>query len=1092
MKSKEFSQTLRERYHQIEPLESRIAPAAAVASGGLLDKAVGVTAVAGGALVVTAGEVLTTAANGGGSYLLYVEQGAVLVHTTDFNHDGQLESNEITGLSVANGTRVDVFVDIHGDVITNLNPDHTLTDSDNNAANGRDGRVLLDANIAAINLRSLQASDFSATGGETSAQIVNAHLAPSNYSIFGNIYAGNGVGLSGDSTSGLHINTAGGVLQAAKFNGAAGQDLYVASQPTIGSILVGTAATGQSFTLGSDGAVTPGGVPQDIYGTIVPFNPAPGETGASVYNIASNSAFNIGTVQAGNGGFNAGGGSLVNFAYHGNAGGGYALIAGDAGVGTSGHAGGAITNFSETGTFTGSVLLHSGNGGAALTGAGGNAGSISFSKTAPVAINAHFVMQYGNGGDGYTAGGNGTSLSSGTFVTAEGKVTNATNLVATMHTIGSIGTTQSFDFNGDGFADAVYSTENPNLLAVVFGTSVGGLNEFDTSKTIYLSGPSNVSSIVVADLNGDGHPDIAVTSSDASQMGVELFFSEYNAQGALAGFSPASFVTLPSLSAVTPPLFTGGYYGGPVPVFKVVAGDFNGDGNMDLAVAAQETAISADHTLNTVLIYLNGDGHGHFFADFSNSHTPFQALDNKGASAVILKPTALAQFTPGSGHDVIIEAIKGDKAATVYDFSGASPLPAGTISFGKVDTNRDVGSMHISSTDFTVQDLTVIQDPNTPTNASVVALSQAPVGFLVTEQGDGTGGFTVQSVGVGGGDQAGIKIGDDNSHPVAIVTVPNTGGTAYSSVAVLDYRTSTDTQDSVLVVDFPTDLSTGTQAAAIGLPTPTVQNNTVIAFDTYNPLISTGLSQYGFIEGQPLQTYDSGQQRFAVVQPGATFGFESFAFKDSGYFITSGSGGNSLDGNGGQGGTIGQALTVTTTNGVVTATGSLNIVFPADPSFEGTAFLTAGSGGNGLKNGGSGGDILGLSVQYAKFTPELTALVSLTGGDGGMGLRGSGGSGGSVGQMFIESGFAFAGGDGGSGVIGGNGGSVTGSKIPGLAVVAGNVENQDVVAQGGDGGTGLTKVATAGMSTRSRCISKGSQPESAGRWRIMAGMRATR
>ena len=102
----------------IEPLEARIAPAA-VGTVPLPANPKYVSFVSGqSSLLVTAGEVLSTESNGGGSYLLYVSQGEILVHATDLNNNNQLDFNEITGISVGDGAVCYHFVDIHGDIVT--------------------------------------------------------------------------------------------------------------------------------------------------------------------------------------------------------------------------------------------------------------------------------------------------------------------------------------------------------------------------------------------------------------------------------------------------------------------------------------------------------------------------------------------------------------------------------------------------------------------------------------------------------------------------------------------------------------------------------------------------------------------------------------------------------------------------------------------------------------------------------------------------------------------------------------------------------------------------------------------------------------
>ena len=137
----------------IEPLEQRIAPAALAITRQ-------VAAVVGAPLQLHAGDVLSTS-QAGGAYLLFVEKGNAVVFTTDLNNNQQVDFNEITGIAAGDGLRLISFVDIHGDIVTNLRPDGSrLTDSDNDASNGLDGRALENSQIEKIELRSLTQADL--------------------------------------------------------------------------------------------------------------------------------------------------------------------------------------------------------------------------------------------------------------------------------------------------------------------------------------------------------------------------------------------------------------------------------------------------------------------------------------------------------------------------------------------------------------------------------------------------------------------------------------------------------------------------------------------------------------------------------------------------------------------------------------------------------------------------------------------------------------------------------------------------------------------------------------------------------------------
>ncbi|MGA3171260.1 MAG: hypothetical protein ABSE62_09610 [Chthoniobacteraceae bacterium] len=1079
MKSISKSSPALDRYSMIEPLEQRIAPAAAVALTNVLPAhPTFVTVTAGGSLLLKAGDVLTTGSGGGGIYLMYVEQGQVLVHTTDLNDNGQIDFNEITGLSMGGGARLISFVDIHGDVVTDLNPNGTLTD------NGK-GDILLDANIAEIDMRSLTTVDFSGTlpSGDTPAYEVSAHLAMTSYSIFGNIYAGGGLGLAGDSTSGLHINPNGISLMTAKYSGANGSDLYAATEPVIGSIYVGSSASGQNFGFGSSGQAT------DINGALLAFDPLPGEAGASIYNIQADipgTAFSIGTIHAGNGGFNAAGGSIVNVALDGDNSGVYQLIAGNAGSGTIGHNGGNIVNFSEAGAIVGEVVLQSGNGGSGLTGAGGNAGIISFNPAAPIEINAHFVINYGSGGDGYSAAGAGGGTSSGNFITPEGLITQATTLVSTYHAGGSIGSTQPFDFVGNGFSDVVFATVNPSQLVVALGEyasgagAANGVFTINHQSYIYLNSPPDVESITVGNFTGLVNPvthqpelDIAVAAGTGSFAGVYVYLSEYNSKtGAFEGFSDPIFNPLPILSANSD-LNT------PVGVSKIIAGNFTGAANgiEGLAVLAQETAFGGG--MENVLIFLSpeintatGFGTGHVFADFSNGQVPYYPV----ASVATFSPTQstflATALQQGASQDMVVYSNYSDTGVTIIrDEPGAGAHLAGGAGFGDVL----IPGNPPTPTQFYDFSFTITQDITTSTNADIVAVSQSPQGFLVTMQGDGTGDFTVNS---GGGINFAYQ---SNFAPAAIATIPNSTGLntgINSDVAVLDYDTSGADLIYILPLEVVTPatppMSPPVEQLFSPVPAPlhTIAPNArsqYVAFGVYEPhpafssvYPGSGPGEFGFITANPDAAYPD-YPEFAINQPiGPTTGLASpyvsnqnTFFTDSGYFLTAGNGGNSQDGAGGAGGSFGQSLTLATNNGFTTGTGTLSILFPQYLDFYGTVSLLAGEGGNGFTNGGAGGSIGGVSVSYNPIPATADGATLLIAGDGGEGLTGTGGAGGSLSQMFVYEGEFFLAGDGGIGMIGGRGGSILGNTQPGVITAATNNEYPYVVVQAGNGATGI-------------------------------------
>ncbi len=154
---------------------------------------------------------------------------------------------------------------------------------------------------------------------------------------------------------------------------------------------------------------------------------------------------------------------------------------------------------------------------------------------------------------------------------------------------GGIGQSVTADFNGDGLADLAAVSCNVSscgagvaAVYVMLGKGDGTLQ----APVMYPTGSYEPMSVVVADLNGDGVPDLVVASQCASSSNcgngqVSVFLG--NGDGSFKTAAP--------------------YATGPGASYFVAAGDFNGDGNLDLAVVNQTSANS------TVAIMLgNGDG----------------------------------------------------------------------------------------------------------------------------------------------------------------------------------------------------------------------------------------------------------------------------------------------------------------------------------------------------------------------------------------------------------------------------------------------------------------------------------------------------
>jgi len=1082
----------------IEVLEQRIAPAAIVP----LNEA-GFRQASAGANLLHAGEGISTGGAGSGQYLLYVEKGTALVFITDLNNNSQVDPNEITGIAAGDGLQIVSFVDIHGDIVTNLTPGEKLSDLDRNKADdpslGGDGLVLLNSTIAKIELRSVRDTDFQVTpatdldsDGVVDPDYINNRLALSTYSIFGNIMAGKGFGVSG---GGLIIDKTGEGLQQTKFTGVTTVDYFLASEPTIGSILTGTAAGGKVFSFGISERV-------DIYGRLGSFQPAPGQAGGDIIGVKSPSAspFNINTLQAGGGGIGARGGNIQDVELNGDDS-GYLVIAGNGGRGPSGGAGGNIVNLADLGSATGYVLIKSGDGGAGSTGAGGNGGTVSLGT---MNLAAPLNFQLGSGGNGFTSGGNGASFTRGDIAPIEGAVVFGQAIVGTKHVPGTIGNNDSVDFDGDGIGDLVYSTAEADQVVVLLG---------GTGEKVFLQAPANVRAITVGDFNDDGRDDIALGSADLGNAGgISVFLNEFNASGtAFTGFSLGSYSPLPTLYRTeNQTLFWGRSANG---IGSITAGDFNGDGNTDLAVIASYHGLVSLQEAQLLLVMQNdvenGKATGRFYGEFGTKGAgdaviPRVALGTGTVGSYIAKSSA---FQAGDTTDIIYAAnTTGDASgASVFTYELAAPNPAfpttfapallGSYRLGGVDTNRAL--LQGTSANITIENATRVLDfaildfgsaaaaplpvPNVPGGPDGVAdlaiLLQAPQGFVVTVLGNtatrGSGILTAASNPNAGSQNSGIFFGD----------LANGAG-GFNVGTVLQQIRATDSDrdgvmDEIAVLNYSSDtraytihevsLTNTTPAAALnnGLGVLDAsytsafngvavvpRDPSVIAFDSYRN--ESGGDSWSYLAASPNKDATFG--RHLIEINGSITG--SFTQIDNGIAVSTGVGGSALIGKGGTGGIIGGGLrqTTDTTTALPTSLGTINITIPANPAYSGTISFTGGDGGNGFSTGGSGGKVSGVSVRYADTATLLSSRVNLTGGTGGFGVTGAGGGGGDVSANSIQSGENFQGGDGGRGATGGKGGSVLGNGFKAIydssdsAVRALAGAGGDGVKRGGEGG----------------------------------------
>ena len=172
------------------------------------------------------------------------------------------------------------------------------------------------------------------------------------------------------------------------------------------------------------------------------------------------------------------------------------------------------------------------------------------------------------------------------------------------------------DLNGDGRPDIVVGKiQSQTTVAVLLGNGDG---TFQPAVT-YGSGGSYASSVALADVNGDGRPDIVVTNFYSSTVAVLLG----NGDGT---FQPAV-----------------NYASGGVYASSVVLADVNGDGRPDIVVANECDRLRCSHGMVGVLVG-NGDG----------SFKPATAYSSDGWSFAGNSILAVADVNGDSKPDLLV------------------------------------------------------------------------------------------------------------------------------------------------------------------------------------------------------------------------------------------------------------------------------------------------------------------------------------------------------------------------------------------------------------------------------------------------------
>jgi len=378
------------------------------------------------------------------------------------------------------------------------------------------------------------------------------------------------------------------------------------------------------------------------------------------------------------------------------------------------------------------------------------------------------------------------------------------------------------DFDKDGNQDLAVTNQTDNTITVLFGDGAGG---FSRNTLIKIPGLNSPSFLAVGDFNNDSDPDLVVVNRAGNNVTV------------LLGLGNGQFIADPK---------------GPFPVGNspscVAVGDFNGDGNRDLAITNE-----LDNTVTVLL----GDGKGGFTPA---TVSPF--LVGYGPSFVVT-----ADFNLDGNLDLAVANLSANNVTLLLGNGAGNFTAAPSSPF-------NVGAAPVSM---------AVADFNGDGYADL-AVANSAGGNVTVLLGNGTGGFkpATGSPYTAGKGPASVAVGDFNQNvregqlglvvankaEGSITVLLNTFTYTPTMVSAAGYTAATPVAPGSIVTIFGTDPVTA-GISAPGIPLPGCLGGVSVTITDSSGVKSFPLPLFyvgpGQINAQVPQTAATGAATFSIA-----------------------------------------------------------------------------------------------------------------------------------------------------------------------------------------------------------------------------------